>query len=205
MPLTGICAWKEIGIGPEERIDRFFNLIDHAVENGVALNALYTRKHVKEFLLYTLHQRDSFCRTTTSTFSKDRPVFNLLLTSNFESSLVVGDPGQIVVTLPPKGSKTLKMNEVQLNHIKPQLEKLKTKGWLSYTITDHGDAVVPPPAVVAEVVASPTPVVVPPPAPVVVPPPAPVMTTGPAGPKDPPPSEEAEAEKPEDDEESKKE
>lgn len=54
MPLTGEYAWKETGISPEERIDRFFNLIDHAVQNGVELKELYRREHLKEFMLFLL-------------------------------------------------------------------------------------------------------------------------------------------------------
>lgn len=65
MPLNGIYAWKDDSLAPEERVDRFFNLIDHAVENGIPLADLYRREHLKEFLLYLLRRYDEPCKTCT--------------------------------------------------------------------------------------------------------------------------------------------
>jgi hypothetical protein len=65
MPLDGIYAWKEEGLSPAARVDRFFNLIDHAVENGVPLRDMYRREHLKEFLLYLLKRHDEPCTTCT--------------------------------------------------------------------------------------------------------------------------------------------
>lgn len=65
MPLNGIYAWKDDSLAPEERVDRFFNLIDHAVENGIPLADMYRREHLKEFLLYLLRRYDEPCKTCT--------------------------------------------------------------------------------------------------------------------------------------------
>lgn len=54
MPLTGEYAWKTVDLSVDERVDRFFNVIDHAVENGVPLEQLYRREHIKMFLNYAL-------------------------------------------------------------------------------------------------------------------------------------------------------
>ena len=54
MPLDGTCAWKAPQLSVDERIDRFFNLIDHAVENGVPLKELYDRKCLKELIHFIL-------------------------------------------------------------------------------------------------------------------------------------------------------
>lgn len=54
MPFDGQRAWKDPGLSVDERIDRFFNLIDHAVENGVPLKDLYNRKYLREFIHYVM-------------------------------------------------------------------------------------------------------------------------------------------------------
>ena len=165
MPLTGACAWKEEGLSPEERIDRFFNLIDHAVEGGVELSALYTRKHVKDFLLYTLHHCNSFCKTHPSTCPKDLQMPKLTLTSTFASSVVVGDPGILTVTLPPKETRTVDVTDAQISQLTPQLEKLKAAGWLTYYVGAVVVAPAAPPVKVAEVVKIEAKPVTPPPPP----------------------------------------
>jgi len=172
MPLTGACAWKEEGLSPEERIDRFFNLIDHAVEGGVELSALYTRKHVKDFLLYTLHHCNSFCKTHPSTCPKDLQMPKLTLTSTFASSVVVGDPGILTVTLPPKETRTVDVTDAQISQLTPQLEKLKAAGWLTYNVGAVVVAPAAPPVKVAEVVKIEAKPVTPPPPPEPTPEPA---------------------------------
>lgn len=143
MPLTGACAWKEVGIGPEERIDRFFNLIDHAVDNGVALDSLYNRKHLKDFLLYTLHQAEEFCKTSTFTLAKDLTMPNITVTSLQESELVVGDPGFYVIKVPPKGTKEVSVTTEQLRLLTPHLDRLKNAKWLIYSVGDVAAAAAP--------------------------------------------------------------
>jgi len=152
MPLTGACAWKEKDLAPEERIDRFFNLIDHAVEGGVELKALYTRQHVKDFLLYTLHQYEAFCKTRSFRCPKDLQMPKLTLTSTFASSVVVGDPGILTVNLPPKETREVEATDVQIAQLLPQLEKLKSAGWLTFSVGAVAVAPVVPPVKVAEVV-----------------------------------------------------
>lgn len=183
MPLTGACAWKERGLAPEERIDRFFNLIDHAVEGGVALKDLYTRKHVKDFLLYTLHQCDAFCKTPSSLCPKDHQMSKLTLTSTYISTVVVGDPGILTVTLGPKASKTVEVTDVQLGQLTPQLEKLKTAGWITFSVDGAPVAAEP-------VKAAPVPA----PEPIAPPPPAPDPENAPSEQSEAPPSEPPPAE-----------
>jgi len=65
MPLTGEYAWKEENISPEERVDRFCNMIDHAVGNGIPLDDLFHRRHLKEFFAYTLQHLDEPCKSCT--------------------------------------------------------------------------------------------------------------------------------------------
>jgi hypothetical protein len=151
MPLTGAFAWKEEGLGPEERIDRFFNLIDHAVEGGVPLSELYSRRHIKEFLLYTLRRHTEFCRTRHSTRSEDHHMPKLTLTSTFASSITIGDPGVLAFNLAPKETKTVEATEAQIRQLTPGLEKLKAAGWINYVVNDGAAApvevkpVAPPP------------------------------------------------------------
>jgi hypothetical protein len=151
MPFTGPRAWKEDGIGPEERIDRFFNLIDHAVDGGIALSALYSRQHVKEFLLFTLQH---------STRKKDHRMSKLTLTSTFASTITVGDPGVLAFNLKPKETKSVEVDEAQLRHLTPGLERLKAAKWINYTVTDGSSVPAP---VVTKPVEPPAPP--PPPAP----------------------------------------
>jgi hypothetical protein len=136
MPITGDSAWKEKNIGPEERIDRFFNLIDHAVENGIPLGTLYRREHLKEFLLYALRWCDAPGKKRVLPIYKEKPMPKLTLTSTFASSVIVGDPGIVTVTLPPKETKSIDVTEVQLRQLMPGLEKLKAVGWINYSVAD---------------------------------------------------------------------
>jgi hypothetical protein len=164
MPFTGPRAWKEDGIGPEERIDRFFNLIDHAVDGGIALSALYSRQHVKEFLLYTLSHSDAFYRNQLSTRKKDHSMSKLTLTSAFASTITIGDPGVLAFNLKPKETKSVEVDEAQLRHLTPGLERLKAAKWLNYTVTD-GSSV--PASVETKPAEPPAPPPPPPPEPVV--------------------------------------
>lgn len=134
MSLTGVRAWKEVGLGPEERIDRFFNLIDHAVDNGISLDSLYNRKHLKDFLLYTLHHSSEFNKSSSSTPTKDQKMPNLTLTNNQGSLLVVGDPGFCVVEIQPKATKNVTVTEEQLRLLTPHLDRLKDATWLTYAV-----------------------------------------------------------------------
>jgi hypothetical protein len=193
MPLTGTCAWKEEGIGPEERIDRFFNLIDHAVEGGVSLSALYRRQHLKELLLYALNHCNDFCRTPPSHSKKDYPMPKLVLTSTFASSITVGDPGILAFNLAPKETKTVEATEVQIRQLTPGLEKLKAVGWLNYTVTDAAPAPeeVKPAVAAPPMEPTPTPAPEPVPAPVENSPEAPAEATAPAEETAPTPNEPA--------------
>jgi len=159
MPLTGAYAWKDADLSPEECIDRFFNLIDHAVEGGVPLADLYSREHVKNFLFYVLRRTAEPCKTRTSDYYKDLHMPKLNLTSTFVSSVIVGDPGIITVTLPPKETKSVDITEIQLRQLMPQLEKLKAANWLTFSISDAAEPA-PAPAPPVVVVAAPAPVVV---------------------------------------------
>jgi len=161
MPITGHCAWKERGLSPSERIDRFFNLIDHAVENGIPLNELYSREHVKTFMLFVLKEQGV-------------KMISLTLKSNISSPLVIGDPAYFTARIGPKETVILKVPEEKFERLNPVLESLKKNGWLSYEVNDATKVVASPaptPAPKAEV---PPP---PPPAPAVEAPPAPVVVT----------------------------
>ena len=87
MPLDGAYSWKEDGLSTEERIDHFFNLIDHAVENGIPLKDLYSRAHIKVFLCYVLNRSKQ-----TNHLQKDAPMAKLTLTSTLP------DAGAVKVT-----------------------------------------------------------------------------------------------------------
>jgi hypothetical protein len=128
MPIRELRAWKEIGISPEERIDRFFNVIDHALEIGIPLDALYRRQHLKNFILYALKQVIT---------AEETHVAKLTLTSSFASSITIGDPSYMTFTLAPKETKSLDVTEVQIRQLTPGLEKLKAAGWLNYSIVTN--------------------------------------------------------------------
>lgn len=139
MPVSGACAWKEAGISPEERVDRFFNLIDHAVDGGISLDSLYSRKHFKEFILYTLHHSSDFCRPSSSPLAKDQKMPNLTVTNTHGSTVVVGDPGIFVVNVEPKQVKTVPINPEQLRLTAPALMRLAAAGWIKFSV-DRTDA-----------------------------------------------------------------
>lgn len=151
MPLDGAYSWKEDGLSPEERIDHFFNLIDHAVENGIPLKDLYSRAHLKVFLCYVLNRSKP-----TSNFPKDAPMAKLTLTSTFASSIIIGDPGVLTVNLPPKETITLNVTDVQLRQLSAQLTQLKTSKWIEFSVSDDDGTSAPAPV---------EPVAPPPPAP----------------------------------------
>lgn len=97
----------------------------------------------------------------------------LTLTSTFASSIIVGDPSIITITLPPKETKAVDVTDAQLRQLKEGLDKLTNIGWLKYSVADAAVPVSSP---------KPVPVVVPPPPPpepVVVPEPEPVVVTPP--------------------------
>ena len=75
----------------------------------------------------------------------------LTLTNTNPSSLIVGDPGHVTVSIPPKETKTLEVNEAQLKFLMPQLEQLKAAKWLEYSVSEGA----PAPASVVPVVAAP--------------------------------------------------
>jgi len=62
-------------------------------------------------------------------------MLKLTLTSTFASSIIVGDPGVLVINLPAKATRTVDINDVQLRQLTAQLEKLKAAKWLDYTVT----------------------------------------------------------------------
>jgi len=173
MPLTGVYGWKDDDLSAEERIDHFFNLIDHAVEGGVPLKDLYTREHVKDFMCYVLRRSAESCKNQRFDYSKDLHMPKLKLTSTFASSVIVGDPGILIVTLPPKETRSIDVTDVQLRQLMPQLEKLKAANWLNYSVSDQADTAVkivaaPEPVKVVEEVkveTKPAPSAPPPPAP----------------------------------------
>lgn len=108
----------------------------------------------------------------------------LTLTSTFASSITIGDPGVLAFTLKPKETKSVEVDEAQLRHLTPGLERLKAAKWINYTVVHPGvvaEAATPttPPPAPAQ---TPAPEV-PPPAPKVeVPPPAPKVETPPPEP-----------------------
>jgi len=167
VPITGNYAWKDLKLSPEERVDHFFNLIDHAVENGIPLAELYRREHVKEFLLYLLRRYDEPCVTCAVRPNKGSTMPKLTLTSTFASTVMVGDPGYLTFPLAPKETKTVEVTEGQLRLLTPGLEKLKGAGWLNFSVGTTSPVVE-----VAKVAAPPEPVAPPPPAPT----PEPVVT-----------------------------
>jgi len=157
MPLDGAYSWKEDGLSTEERIDHFFNLIDHAVENGIPLKDLYSRAHIKVFLCYVLNRSKQ-----TNHFQKDAPMAKLTLTSTFASSIIIGDPGVLTLNLPPKETRTLSVTDVQLRQLTPQLAQLKAAKWIEFSVADDDgvtlvavEPVAPPPPPPSEPVAPP--------------------------------------------------
>lgn len=189
MPVTGVYSWKEEHLTPEERVDHFFNLIDHAVENGVPLKDLYSREHVKKFLFFLLHRYDEPCKTCSVRQTKGSTMPKLTLTSTFASPLVVGDPGAVTINLNPKETKSVEVSKDQLSLLLPGLEKLKTAGWVTFTVGTEAAAAVK----VSETVAVTPKITAPPPPPP--PPPAPEPSeekeTPVEEPASPPPAEEA--------------
>jgi hypothetical protein len=139
MPLNGAYSWKDDDLSPEERIDHFFNLIDHAVENGVPLTELYSREHVKTFLCYVLRRAGESRKRTPTYFNEDHHMPRLNLTSTFASAIIVGEPGILVITLPPKENLSVNVTDVQLRQLTAQLEKLKAANWLDYSVADQND------------------------------------------------------------------
>lgn len=150
MPIDGQSAWKEPGLSPEQRIDRFFNLIEHAVDNGIPLETLFSREHLKKFILFVLGES----------------MATLTVTSRVMSPLVLGDPEYFTGRVGPKETKVFTLSEEKLSRLTPLLATLERSGWVSYTVaplTPEKPAsvkteVVPPPAVKAEeVVTAPPP------------------------------------------------
>ena len=165
MPLTGAYAWKTPNLSNQECIDHFFNLIDHAVEHGTPLAALYHRKHVETFFLY-------LCSQCPHHPNKGQlPVMpQLTITSKFASSLVIGEPGVLTIPFPltllPKETTRLEITAAQLRHVLPSLEKIKNVGWIEYAVdTEEAVAPVPIPAPIP----APVPVEVPAPIPTPIP------------------------------------
>ena len=107
---------------------------------------------------------------------KDLHMPKLTLTSTFASSIIVGDPSIITITLPAKETKSVEVTDVQLRRLTEGLDKLTNVGWLKYSVADAAVAVTPP-----------APVVVPPPPP---PPPEPVVVPEPVPEPVAPPVEE---------------
>lgn len=110
----------------------------------------------------------------------------LTLTSTFASPLVLGDPGVVTINLNPKETKSVEVNKDHLPLLMPGLEKLKTAGWLTFTIGTEAVAAVK----VAETAAVTPKITAPPP-----PPPAPEPPEEKEAPAEepvsPPPAEEA--------------
>jgi hypothetical protein len=93
----------------------------------------------------------------------------LTLTSTFASTIMVGDPGYMVIPLPPKETKAVDVTDVQLRQLTPGLEKLKAVGWLNFVVDAAGVKAPEEKKVVAKPSAPPPP----PPAPSVIVPPEP--------------------------------
>lgn len=121
MPIDGQSAWREAGLSAEQRVDRFFNLIEHAVENGVPLSQLFSREHVKKFILFVL--KESQMRAIT-------------VTSKKASVIVLGDSAYFTAKVPPATTVTLSVREDAVTRLLENLEKLKSLGWLDYSVNN---------------------------------------------------------------------
>lgn len=121
MPIDGQSAWREAGLSAEQRVDRFFNLIEHAVENGVPLSQLFSREHVKRFMLFVL---------------KESGMRSITVTSKKASVIVLGDAAYYTTKIPPAATVTLSVREDALNRLQENLEKLKALGWLDYSVNN---------------------------------------------------------------------
>ncbi len=166
MPLTGMYAWKEGHLTPIEQVDRFFNLLEHALDGGISIEELYSREYFKAFLHFVLLRSNAMAK--------------LHVTNIFRSTVVLGDPGVLAVTLKPKEQRTLVVTEAQKRRLIPDLERLQKANWVTYSWIEEG---------VAPVAAKPA---APPPAPPAppAPPPAPVVAAPPPPPPAPEPVQE---------------
>jgi len=63
---------------------------------------------------------------------------NLTVNNIGISTLTVGDPGSISLVIPPKESRTVTVNEAQLLHITPGLERVRAAGWATYSVEIAG-------------------------------------------------------------------
>jgi len=85
----------------------------------------------------------------------------LTVTSTFASTVIVGDPAILTITLPPKESRTVEVTEVQLRQLTPGLDKIQNAGWITYGIAKAAPvAEVVKVAEVLNVTPAPAPVVV---------------------------------------------
>lgn len=119
MPIDGQSAWREPGLSASQRVDRFFNLIEHAVENGVPLEQLFSREHVKKFILFTL---------------KESGMASVTIISKKSSVLVIGDPAYFTAKLDPTSTNTFELPDYKFSPLKENLDKLAAIGWLEYSV-----------------------------------------------------------------------